>query len=199
MIIPSAFRQILGLLKKHLENEWPEKGSSPLLRVIEQIITRVFWQTNPTLQWCRHSWQAGQLAVPELFVPLVSERLVYSWTLLETVKCFHSYSSAEWGTGKNEFCSAPCYGTTEPGWVRCSVDTTFITYPDPWNNNLLIWCSCCSCFICCVTFPSLLRLPQVTISDSHNCTLEFLSALFQGQNLGAIILRCPWHLEWMSH
>lgn len=150
-----SFRQIPGFLRKHLENEWPKKGNSPLLRVIEWRITRVFWQTNTILLWCRHSWQAGQLAVPELSVPLVSQRLLCSWTLLETIKCSHSHSSAECCTGTNEFCSALCYGTAQPGWVDCSVWTEPSShFSDPWNNNLLLWCSCCLFFICYVTFPS---------------------------------------------
>lgn len=73
-------------MRKHPEDEWPKQGSSPLLSVIEQGIRRVFWQTNIILLWRRRYWQAGQLAVTELSVSLASQRLLCSWTLLETIR-----------------------------------------------------------------------------------------------------------------
>lgn len=116
-----GFRQTLGLIKKHLEDEWPKQGNCPLLGVIEQWITRVFWQTNIVLLWCRHYWQADQLAVPELSVSLASERLLCIWTLLDAIK--RSHSSPEWCT-RSELCYAPCSGdcTESPGCVSILVN-----------------------------------------------------------------------------
>lgn len=109
-----GFRQILGLTKKHLEDEWPKKGNSPLLSVIEQWIIRLFWQTTIILLWCRHYWQAGQLAGPELSVSLPSERILCSWTPLETIK--RSHSSPAWCTGKSVSVIAQ---NTQGEWASC--------------------------------------------------------------------------------
>lgn len=113
-----GFSQILHLVKKQLEDEWPKKGNiEALSSVIEQWIMRVFWQTNSLLLWCRHYWQAGQYTELELSVSLASEELFCSLTFMETIKCSHS--SPEWCTGKSEFCYSSPFGdcTEHPGWV----------------------------------------------------------------------------------